>query len=101
MQLENCLKVRAKRERGETAKGVFNKDMERKKVEKFEDLLVWQKGMEIVRQIYQVTRDGKLSRDFSLRDQLRRAALSIPANIAEGFDRSRGGFPEAGGRCHP
>ncbi len=62
--------------------------MERKKVENFEDLLVWQKGMAIVRQIYDITRDATLSRDFGLRDQLRRAALSIPTNIAEGFERA-------------
>lgn len=43
--------------------------------------------MEIVKQIYQLTR-GTLSRDFSLRDQLRRAALSIPTNIAEDFERA-------------
>ncbi len=62
--------------------------MERKKIEKFEDLLVWQKGMEMVKQVYLITNDGKLNRDFALRDQLRRAALSIPANIAEGFERA-------------
>jgi four helix bundle protein len=58
------------------------------KIESFEDLLVWQKGMRIVRQVYLITRDGKLSKDFSLRDQLRGAALSIPSNIAEGFERA-------------
>jgi four helix bundle protein len=62
--------------------------MESKKVEKFEDLLVWQKGMEIVRQIYQITREGRLRRDFALCDQLRRASLSIPTNIAEGYERA-------------
>jgi four helix bundle protein len=59
-----------------------------KKIESFEDLLVWQKGLQIVRQVYLITRDGKLSKDFSLRDQLRGAALSIPSNIAEGFERA-------------
>ncbi len=62
--------------------------MERKKIESFEDLLVWQKGMEIVKQVYLVTNEGKLNRDFALRDQMRRAALSVPANIAEGFERA-------------
>ena len=61
--------------------------MEKKKIERFEDLLVWQKGMEIVKQVHLVTRSGELGRDFALRDQLRRAAISIPANIAEGFER--------------
>jgi four helix bundle protein len=60
----------------------------RKKIERFEDLLVWQKGMEIVKQVYLVSREGELCKDFALRDQLRRAAISIPTNIAEGFERS-------------
>ena len=60
----------------------------RKKIESFEDLLVWQKGMEIVKQVYLISREGELCRDFALRDQLRRAAISIPTNIAEGFERS-------------
>jgi four helix bundle protein len=59
-----------------------------KKIESFEDLLVWQKGMKIVRQVYLITRDGRFSKDFNLRDQLRGAALSIPSNIAEGFERA-------------
>jgi four helix bundle protein len=59
-----------------------------KKIESFEDLLVWQKGLKLVRQVYLITRDGKLSKDFNLRDQLRGAALSIPSNIAEGFERA-------------
>ena len=60
----------------------------RKKIESFEDLLVRQKGMEIVKQVYLISREGELCRDFALRDQLRRAAISIPTNIAEGFERS-------------
>ena len=58
------------------------------KIESFEDLLVWQKGLKLVRQVYLITKDGKLSKDFGLRDQLRGAALSIPSNIAEGFERA-------------
>ncbi|QHG14955.1 four helix bundle protein [Nostoc sp. ATCC 53789] len=61
--------------------------MERKKIETFEDLKVWQKGIELVKQIYLRTKEGELSRDFGLRDQLRRASVSIPTNIAEGFER--------------
>lgn len=60
----------------------------RKKIESFEDLLVWQKGMKIVRQVYFLSKEGELGRDFALRDQLRRAVISIPTNIAEGFERS-------------
>ncbi|QHG15907.1 four helix bundle protein [Nostoc sp. ATCC 53789] len=61
--------------------------MERKKIETFEDLRVWQKGIDLVKEIYLITKDGELNRDFGLRDQLRRASVSIPTNIAEGFER--------------
>ena len=60
----------------------------KKKIESFEDLLVWQKGLKLVKQIYFITKDDKLSKDFSWRDQLRGAALSIPSNIAEGYERA-------------
>jgi four helix bundle protein len=60
----------------------------RKKLENFEDLIVWQKGVELVKQMYLLTAEGKLNKDFGLRDQLQRAAVSIPTNIAEGFERS-------------
>jgi len=53
----------------------------------FEDLLVWQKGMDLVTDVYGICRVDPLSRDFGLRDQLQRAAVSIPANIAEGYER--------------
>lgn len=62
--------------------------MDGKPIESFEDLRVWQSGIELVKQIYLLTGDGELKRDFGLRDQLRRAAVSIPTNIAEGFERS-------------
>ena len=62
--------------------------MERKKVESFEDLMVWQKGIELVKAVYLLTADGSLNRDFGLRDQMRRAAVSVPTNIAEGFERA-------------
>ncbi|MGL5939083.1 MAG: four helix bundle protein [Waterburya sp.] len=61
--------------------------MEKKKIETFEDLRVWQQGIELVKQIYLITREGEISRDFSLREQLRRAAVSVPTNVAEGFER--------------
>ena len=48
----------------------------------------WQKGIALVKEVYSLTRDGPLSRDYGLRDQLQRAAVSIPTNIAEGFERS-------------
>ena len=61
--------------------------MENKKIETFEDLRVWQRGIELVKQIYLLTKGGDFSKDFGLRDQLRRASVSMPTNIAEGFER--------------
>lgn len=56
-------------------------------IERFEDLQAWQKSHELAREIYTVTNDGKFSRDFGLRDQIRRASVSVMSNIAEGFER--------------
>jgi four helix bundle protein len=57
------------------------------KVTRFEDLDVWQKARELAKVVYRLTADQQFSRDFGLRDQMRRAAVSIMANIAEGFAR--------------
>ena len=57
-------------------------------IRSFEDLVVWQKAIAFVKQVYLITDEGELKRDFGLKDQLRRAAVSIPTNIAEGFERS-------------
>lgn len=63
------------------------------KVERFEDLIAWQKARQLTVDIYRVTALGEFSRDFGLRDQIRRASVSVMSNIAEGFDRgSRGEF---------
>jgi four helix bundle protein len=62
--------------------------MEKRKIESFEDLIVWQKGIELVKEIYSCTSGGEFKKDYALRDQIRRAAVSIPTNIAEGFERS-------------
>ncbi len=58
------------------------------RIRTFEDLIVWQKAITFVKQVYLITEVGELKRDFGLKDQLRRAAVSIPTNIAEGFERS-------------
>jgi four helix bundle protein len=50
----------------------------------FRGLKVWQKGKLLAVKVYEITGKGKFSTDFSLRDQVRRAAISIPSNIAEG-----------------
>ena len=53
----------------------------------FRDLRVWQLAKELAVDIYRITESSPLSRDYGLRDQLRRAAVSIPSNIAEGDER--------------
>ena len=63
------------------------------KVERFEDLIAWQKARQLIVEIYRITAHGEFAKDFGLRDQIRRAAVSVMSNIAEGFDRgSRGEF---------
>jgi four helix bundle protein len=54
----------------------------------FEDIEAWQKARELTRRIYEVSDVGKFARDFGLRDQIRRASVSVLSNIAEGFERS-------------
>lgn len=63
-----------------------------KKIERFEDLIAWQKARKLTRQIYQVTNHGNFARDYSLKDQILRAAVSSMSNMAEGFER--GGLVE-------
>jgi four helix bundle protein len=57
------------------------------KVDKFEDLIAWQKARELTKRIYEVTRQGDFAKDFGLKDQIQRAAVSMMDNIAEGFER--------------
>ncbi len=57
------------------------------KVERFEDLVAWQKARELTKEVYLVTEKGAFGKDVTLRDQIRRTALSVMSNIAEGFDR--------------
>ena len=56
------------------------------RIERFEDVQGWQKARELTQMVYGVTRQGMFARDFGLRDQIQRAAVSVMANIAEGFD---------------
>jgi four helix bundle protein len=56
-------------------------------VTNFEDLEAWQVARDLCRRVYAVSRKAPLVSDFVLRDQLRRAAVSVTANIAEGFER--------------
>lgn len=57
------------------------------KIERFEDLIAWKKARELTKEIYGVTGQGLFSKDFGLRDQIRRASVSIMSNLAEGFER--------------
>lgn len=56
-------------------------------VRSYRDLLVWQKAMELVKQVYQMVARFPVHERFGLSDQMRRAAVSIPSNIAEGQSR--------------
>ncbi|GJQ60165.1 MAG: four helix bundle protein [Candidatus Scalindua sp. AMX11] len=53
----------------------------------FEDLEIWILSRELTNKIYSVSNDGRFAKDYGLRDQIRRAAVSIMSNIAEGYER--------------
>lgn len=56
-------------------------------VKNFEDLEIWKDARLLTRGVYQLTKDTRFSKDFALRDQIQRAAVSIMSNITEGFER--------------
>jgi four helix bundle protein len=56
-------------------------------VQNFEDLNVWKQARLLTQEVYRLTKTGKFSKDFGLRDQIQRAAISVMSNIAEGFER--------------
>jgi len=56
-------------------------------IQRFEDIQSWQEAKKLTVEIYRLTNQNAFSRDFALRDQIRRASVSIMANIAEGFGR--------------
>ncbi|WP_295878849.1 four helix bundle protein [uncultured Thiohalocapsa sp.] len=56
-------------------------------IQRFEDVVGWRKARALTKAIYQISSDGPLAKDFALRDQIRRAAISVMSNIAEGFER--------------
>lgn len=67
---------------------------------RFEDLDAWKSARSLTREVYAASRDGSFSRDYALRDQIRRAAISVMSNIAEGFEsRTQPLFAEYLGRA--
>ncbi len=58
-------------------------------VERFEDLIAWQKARVLTASVYEVTRMGAFAKDFGLSNQIQRAAVSVMSNVAEGFERGR------------
>lgn len=56
------------------------------KIKRFEDLDIWKLAIGISVDIYKISEEGKLKQDWGLKDQIRRAAMSISNNIAEGFE---------------
>ncbi len=61
--------------------------METKKLKSFKELIVWQKAYKLVLEIYKFTNNFPKSETYGLMQQIRRAAISIPSNIAEGYGR--------------
>ena len=59
---------------------------DKSKIERFEDLIAWQKA-KLAKKVYEVTRQDPFARDFGLSGQIQRAAVSTMSNIAEGFER--------------
>jgi four helix bundle protein len=60
-------------------------------VNSYKDLLVWQRGMDLVVTVYQITARLPASEQFGLISQMRRSAISVPSNIAEGYGRQATG----------
>ena len=54
---------------------------------RFEEIEGWQKARQLTQEIYAISKQGNFAKDFALRDQMRRATVSIMSNIAEGFER--------------
>lgn len=60
-----------------------------KAIRSYQDMVVWNKGVDLIAEIYKLTQSLPANEQFGLTSQMRRAAISVPANVAEGF-----------GRCH-
>ncbi len=77
MEKSNHLSHLVKEERGPTARSYVS----------FEDMPVWQDARRLVQRVYELTKQAAFVRDRSFSDQMRRAALSVMNNIAEGYER--------------
>jgi four helix bundle protein len=65
----------------------------KERIDKFEDLIAWQKARELTKEVYQISQRGVFAKDFGLSGQIQRASVSIMSNVAEGFERGgRGEF---------
>ncbi len=62
-------------------------EVARTSAKRFEDLIAWQRARSLTKVVYEVTASGPFARDLGLRDQIRRAAVSVMSNLAEGFER--------------
>ena len=58
------------------------------KIKDFKDLIVWQRSMELAEEVYRLVKKLPKEELFALSDQIRRAVISIPSNIAEGYERN-------------
>jgi len=58
------------------------------KITKFEELNIWKLSLKITKEIYDLTAKNEFSRDFGLRDQIKRAIISVSSNIVEGFEKN-------------
>jgi four helix bundle protein len=57
------------------------------KINKFEDILAWKKSRELLKKVYDITKNTDFKRDYNLKSQILRAGISLMSNIAEGFSR--------------
>ena len=57
------------------------------RIERFEDIEAWKEARKLVNMVYDLSDEGLFAKDFSLRNQIRGASVSVMSNIAEGFDR--------------
>lgn len=61
------------------------------KVKSYKDLMIWHRSMDLVELIYKITENFPSKENFGLISQMRRAAVSVPSNIAEGYGRQSTG----------